>query len=230
MTIQSRLADVRKRIDSAAQRAGRSGDEVLLVAVSKTVSPETVAAAASARMCDFGENYAQELRGKLAFFESKGMSARWHFVGRLQKNKVKYVVGNCRLIHSVDSTVLAEEIDKRARNLGIEAQILIEINQDSPSKGGVKPEEARALFEFASGLGSVCARGLMAMPPYCGSPDGSRRYFREARDLSGSLQPDFPDAVELSMGMSADFEAAVEEGATMVRIGSLIFGERERDL
>ncbi len=217
---------MRKRINSAAHRAGRSGDEVLLVAVSKTVDPEIVAEAAETKMCHFGENYAQELRGKLAFFEQNRISADWHFVGRLQKNKVKYVVGNCRLIHSVDSVSLVAEIDKRAEKLGIVARILIEINQGDPSKGGVNPGDALSLFEFAGRLENVSAEGLMTMPPYSGSPDDSRPYFRELRDLRDSLLKDFSRARELSMGMSADFEAAVEEGATIVRVGSLIFGGR----
>ncbi len=226
MTIQSRIAAVREKIDAAARKAGGNGDEVLLVAVSKTVGAETVAGAAETGMCHFGENYAQEFRDKLAFFNRNGKRADWHFVGRLQRNKVKYVVGDCRLIHSVDSVALASEIDKRAGKLGIKARVLVEINQGDPSKGGVKPDEAYALFEFVSGLENTSARGLMTMPPYSGSPDAVRPYFRELRELRDSLVPAFPDAVELSMGMSADFEAAVEEGATIVRVGSLIFGER----
>ncbi|QMU55900.1 MAG: YggS family pyridoxal phosphate-dependent enzyme [Candidatus Mycalebacterium zealandia] len=224
--IEKRVAEVRRRIDSAAERVNANGSQILLVAVGKTVAPEIVARAASSGLCHLGENYAQELRDKLAFFERTGAHADWHFVGRLQKNKVKYVVGNCRLIHSVDSAALASEIDKRAENSGVEAQILIEINQDSPSKGGVSPDNARDLFEFTDGLENVRARGLMTMPPYSSDPEVSRRYFRELRELRDEIAPDFPDASELSMGMSADFETAVEEGATIVRVGSLIFGER----
>lgn len=230
MTVRDRIAEVRKRIDSAAARARRSGGGVLLVAVGKTVSPETVAEAAASGMCHLGENYAQELRDKLAFFRRGNIEARWHFVGRLQKNKVKYVVGNCGLIHSVDGAALAGEIDKRAGKLGVKSEILIEVNQGGPAKGGVRPEDARSLFEFASRLRNVKTRGLMAMPPYSENPDDARPYFRELADLRDSLLPDFPDARELSMGMSADFEAAVEEGATIVRVGSLIFGDRGRGL
>ena len=226
MSIQDRIASVREHIGAAARRAGRDGEDVLLVAVGKTVAPEILVQAASSGLCHLGENYAQEFRDKLAFFERTGASARWHFVGRLQKNKVKYVAGRCGLIHSVDSAALASEIDKRAKNSGVEAQILIEINRDSPSKGGVSPDNARDLFEFADGLANVRARGLMTMPPYSPDPEASRHYFRELRGLRDEIAPDFPDAVELSMGMSADFETAVEEGATIVRVGSLIFGER----
>ncbi|WP_462137574.1 YggS family pyridoxal phosphate-dependent enzyme [Candidatus Mycalebacterium sp.] len=224
--IEERVAEVRRRIDSAAERVGADGSQVLLVAVGKTVAPGIVAQAASSGLCHLGENYAQELRDKLAFFERTGARADWHFVGRLQKNKVKYVVGNCRLIHSVDSAELASEIDKRAENSGVKAQILIEINQDSPSKGGVSPDKARGLFEFTDGLKNVRARGLMTMPPYSPDPEVSRCYFRELRSLRDEIAPDFPDTTELSMGMSADFETAVEEGATIVRVGSLVFGER----
>ncbi len=213
-------------MDAAALKSGRSGNEALLVAVSKTVAPEIVIRAAETGLCHFGENYAQEFRGKLDFFKEKGFHADWHFVGRLQKNKVKYVVGNCRLIHSVDSPELASEINKKAAKTGVEAQILIEINQDSPSKGGVKPEKARELLDFAGRLESLSVRGFMAMPPYSDDPDRTRPYFRELKDLRDFLLPDFPDAAELSMGMSADFEVAVEEGATIVRVGSLIFGDR----
>lgn len=227
VNIEARVAEVRRRIDSAARKAGRDGSEVLLVAVGKTVAPEIVARAAETKLCHPGENYAQELRGKLAFFEQIGARADWHFVGRLQKNKVKYVVGKCRLIHSVDSAALASEIDKRAKISGVEAQILIEINQDSPSKGGVSPDKARDLFEFTDGLRNVRARGLMAMPPHSADPEVSRRYFRELRELRDEIARNFPDSSELSMGMSADFETAVEEGATIVRVGSLVFGERD---
>ena len=223
-TVEERVALVRERMASAARRAGRKADDVLLVAVSKTVAPEV--AVRAARLCHLGENYAQEFRDKLAFFKEKGARADWHFVGRLQKNKVKYVVGNCLLIHSVDSPALAAVIDKKAAALGVKAQILIEVNQDSPAKGGVRPEEARALLETVSGLENVRARGLMSMPPQADDPEASRRYFREMRDLRDTLAADFPDARELSMGMSADFETAIEEGATIVRVGSLIFGER----
>lgn len=223
--VEENIALVKEKIATAARRAGREADGVLLVAVSKTVSPEI--AARAARLCHLGENYAQEFRGKLAFFKRGGVRADWHFVGRLQKNKVKYVVGNCMLIHSVDSPGLASEIDKRAAALGVEAQILIEINQDSPSKGGVRPEEARGLLETVNGLGNVRARGLMCMPPHAEDPEDSRRYFREMRELRDEIAADFPGTVELSMGMSADFETAVEEGATIVRVGSLIFGERK---
>ncbi|MCY4042960.1 MAG: YggS family pyridoxal phosphate-dependent enzyme [Candidatus Dadabacteria bacterium] len=222
--VEENIALVRERVKSAARRAGRKEDDVLLVAVSKTVAPEV--AVRAARLCHLGENYAQEFRDKLAFFNSAEARADWHFVGRLQKNKVKYVVGNCVLIHSVDSPGLAAGINKRAEALGVEAQILIEVNQDSPAKGGVRPEEARALLDAVDGLGNVRARGLMSMPPQADNPEDSRRYFREMRDLRDTLAADFPDARELSMGMSADFETAIEEGATIVRVGSLIFGER----
>lgn len=230
MTVQDGIAAVREKINSAARRAGRDGGEVLLVAVGKTVSAEVVAEAARTRMCHSGENYAQELRDKLAFFKRKDIRTNWHFLGRLQKNKVKYVAGNCDLIHSVDSVSIAAEIDKRAGKLGIKQRVLIEINQDDPSKGGVKPDGARALFESASRFENISVRGLMAIPPYSENPEDARSCFRELRDLRDSLLTDFPGATELSMGMSADFEAAVEEGATVVRVGSLIFGERRRKL
>lgn len=230
MTVRDGIAAVREKINSAARRAGRNGGEVLLVAVGKTVSAEIVAEAAQTGMCHSGENYAQELRDKLAFFKRKDIRANWHFLGRLQKNKVKYVVGNCDLIHSVDSVAIAAEIDKRAGKLGIKQRILIEINQDDPSKGGVKPDGARSLFEFASRLENIIVRGLMAIPPYSENPEGARPFFKKLRDLRDTLLTGFPGATELSMGMSADFEAAVEEGATIVRVGSLIFGERGRKL
>ena len=209
---------------SAARRSGRNADDVLLVAVSKTVAPEIASQAAP--LCHLGENYAQELRGKLAFFSETGARANWHFVGRLQKNKVKYVVGNCVLIHSVDSSGLASEINKRAAAAGVDARILIEVNQGDTAKGGVRPEDARGLLETVEGLANVSVRGFMCMPPQAENPEDSRRHFREMRELRDGISADFPDARELSMGMSADFETAIEEGATIVRVGSLIFGER----
>jgi PLP dependent protein len=222
--LAARLGDVRDRIYASALRAGRDPSSVALVAVSKTFGADILFDAIEAGVTDLGENRAQELKEKMAVV---GDRVRWHFVGYLQTNKVRHVVGSVVLIHSVDRFGLAEAIARRARSLGMRQDVLIEVNvAGEQSKHGASPEEAVALAVKVGGLDGISVKGLMAMPPATPDPDAVRPYFRRLVELRDRLQQSVPDAGELSMGMSGDFEAAVEEGATIVRVGEAIFGPR----
>lgn len=224
MTVAERLKAVRTSIEDAARRSGRSPSAVALVAVSKTWPADVALEAISAGVTDLGENRAQEFKEKVALLEGR---ARWHFIGPLQTNKVRQVVGACDLIHSVDRLAVAEAIDRRASRLGLVQDVLIEVNVAlDPSKHGVEPARAIALAEEADAMAAVRVRGLMTMPPYPDDPEESRPYYKELAALSRRLLAELPEAAELSMGMTRDFEIAVEEGATLVRIGTAIFGPR----
>ena len=206
------LARVRERIAAACARAGREPGSVTLIAVSKTKPLELVREAMGAGQRSFGENYAQEFRDKFA--EEPGLD--WHFIGALQTNKVKYVAGKAALVHTCDRLSLAQELSKRAP---AEQRVLLEINIGrEPQKAGVLPEEAAGLLEQMKALPKLRCDGLMCIPPAEGDP---RVHFRALRELASSLS-----LRELSMGMSADYEAAIEEGATLVRVGTAIFGAR----
>ncbi len=216
------LEAVRQRIKYAAAKAGRESRDVKLVAVTKTHAPETIRKAYEAGHRIFGENYAQELEQKAAELPE---DIEWHFVGALQSNKVKKVVPVCRLIHSVDRESLLKELNKRAEG---EVGILIEVNlAGEDSKSGTSADEVKRLVEAANSMDKVKLKGLMTMPPFFDDPDRARPYFaqlRRLRDKVGrSMGIELP---ELSMGMTGDFEAAIEEGATLVRVGTAIFGAR----
>jgi pyridoxal phosphate enzyme (YggS family) len=223
MTIAGNLAEIRARIARAAERAGRDPGGVRLVAVSKTHPAATVREALAAGQVDFGENYVQELREKAAELPE----ARWHCIGRLQSNKVKYLAPWIALIHTVDSVSLGEEIEKRAATAGRVIPVLAQINVAlQEEKNGCPPAEAAALLRALRALPHLELRGLMTMPPFW-EAERVRPFFAELRRLRDRLQDDLgAPAPELSMGMSADFEAAVEEGATLVRVGTAIFGAR----
>lgn len=223
--IAARWREVAARVAAACERAGRSPAEVTIVAVSKTHPAEAVRAAAAAGALDFGENYAQELAAKR---EACGAlpGARWHFIGRLQRNKAKLVAGRVALVHAVDSLELAEELARRAE--GAVQPILLSINvAGEATKGGVAPEAAPALAAAVARVAGVRLDGLMTMPPPSDDPEASRGSFlalRALRDrLAGELGAPLP---VLSMGMSDDYEVAIACGATHVRIGTAIFGER----
>lgn len=222
--IARRAEEVRTRIAQAARRSGRDPDDVTLVAVSKTFpAPDIRAAIEAADLRHFGENRAQELREKVTVL---GTEPRWHFIGNLQTNKVRHVVG-VELIHSVDRSGLAEAIAKRAVSTGQEQAVLIEVNvSGEDSKGGIEPTSVGRLAEQIADLDGIVLRGLMAMAPFSSDPESSRPVFKELRDLGELLRRDHPRAVELSMGMTQDLEVAVEEGATIVRVGRAIFGPR----
>ena len=219
-----RLTSVRQRIAEAAARAGRSPDEVTLVAVSKTFPLDVVKTAVDLGIADLGENRAQELKQKVA---ALGSGPNWHFVGHLQTNKVKQVTGSASLIHSVDRFGLAEALDRRAGAMDVTQRVLLEVNVSGEgSKDGVEPQALMGLAEEVSRLRSLEIKGLMTMAPLSEDQEDSRPYFSELRELRAQLAILVPGATELSMGMTRDFEVAIEEGATLVRVGEAIFGPR----
>jgi PLP dependent protein len=222
--LPERYADVRARIDASAARCGRSPSDVTLVAVTKTWPADVVVAALDAGMTDLGENRAQELREKVT---AVGSGPRWHFIGHLQTNKVRYVTGVAALVHSVDRFGLGEAIARRANSLGITQDVLVEVNvSGEATKQGVEPARAVALAAELDSLDGLRVKGLMTMAPFAEDSETSRSFFADLAALGGELRARLPDATELSMGMTRDFEVAVEEGATLVRVGEAIFGVR----
>jgi len=229
--IQQRYDAVMDRIQRAASTCGRSPEAVRLVAVSKTQPAERVLDAIRAGMRVFGENYVQEARAKIDRVSDETVS--WHFIGHLQTNKAKYAVPIFDLIHSVDSLKLAREIDKQARKTGKKQKILIQVNLSGElSKSGIDPQHADVedLVSHIALLQNVSLCGLMTMPPFFDDPQKARPYFRQLRLLGERIRKQATPGVsmdELSMGMTGDFEAAIEEGATLVRVGTAIFGDRQ---
>ncbi len=227
--VAENLERVKKAISEAATRSGRDPGSVLLVAVTKTKPAGMVREAIEAGHLDFGENYAQELREKAA--EVGDERARWHFIGHLQKNKVKYLVGLAHEIQSVDRLELAKEIEKRAAKEDTVMRAFLEVNiGEEDTKSGAETGEVMGLIDEIRKLEHVKLVGLMTMPPFFDDPEGVRPYYRRLREIRDEIrektgEPDF--LPELSMGLSGDFEVAIEEGATMVRVGTAIFGERE---
>ncbi len=226
-TIKNNIDEIRQRMENAAKRCGRDPKDITLIAVSKLHPAEAVDAAAACGQTDFAENKVQELLSKQPLVKS---DVRWHLIGHLQTNKVKSVIGKVCLIHSVDSMHLAQEIDKRAAQAGITAEILLQVNvAHEESKFGLTVEEARQLApQVAAELKNVKIRGLMEIAPYSEDPEEVRQYFRQLRLLFTELKAGpLPDIDIMSMGMSHDFEIAIEEGATHIRVGTAIFGERD---
>lgn len=228
LSIAENVAAVKARIEKAARAAGRSPDEIILVAATKMNSAERVAEAIRAGVPVCGENRVQELVEKNAQGAYNG--AELHFIGHLQKNKVNKVVGVCGLIQSVDSIELLEVIDSRAKALGIKQEVLIEINIGSEdSKSGIRENELPQILAEAENFSSVFIRGLMAIPPISDSEGANRPYFARMRKLfidNSAKKYDNVSMDFLSMGMSEDFEDAIAEGSNMVRVGSAIFGAR----
>lgn len=228
MSIQSNIQDIRTRLEAACQRSNRDPNQVRLVAVSKTKPASQIEEAARAGQQLFGESYVQEFTDKR---EQVRLPVTWHFIGHLQSNKVKYLRGNVSMIHSVDRLSLAQEIDRQWQKIGETVDILLQVNlADEESKSGATEEAAEDLARRLATLPHLRLRGLMTLPPYCENPEDVRPYFAQLRHLSERIAAlNLPDVhmTELSMGMSHDFEVAVEEGATLVRIGTAIFGERE---
>lgn len=221
---------LRRRVAAACLSAGRSPEEVTLVAVAKTFPAEQVRAVVKAGVPDVGENYVQELLRKREVLPPDAV--RWHFIGTLQSNKVKYIVPWITLIHAVDSEGLAREIDRRAAQSGHVQDLLLEVNTTGEeSKHGVSPRDAGALFRSLGLLEHIRIAGLMTIGPFLPDPEGSRPMFRMLRNLRDELaslgQTNAP-MHHLSMGMTGDFEVAIEEGATIIRIGTAIFGARRR--
>lgn len=223
--IAQNLEAVRAQIASAAQKSGRSADEIQLVAVSKTHEAEKVRAAFDAGQEIFGESKVQEARAKIPMLPS---ALRWHFIGRLQKNKVRHALPLFELFHSVDSLSLAENMNRIADEEGSHPRILLEVNvAGEGSKIGFEPETLRAQFEQVNSLGRLTVEGLMAIPPLAEEAEASRSYFVALRELRDRLEREFQIKLpQLSMGMSQDFLVAIEEGATLVRVGTAIFGPR----
>jgi hypothetical protein len=223
--VAANLESVRRRMAEAARRSGRTAEAVRLVAVTKTVGPETIRVLTAAGHRDIGENRAQQIRDRAA--ELADLDVRWHMIGHLQRNKVKYVVPRCAMIHSLDSARLAEEISKRARAADQTATCLLEVNvSGEEAKWGVPPEEAPALATQAAALPGVHLAGLMAMAPFTDDPETTRPVFAALRELRERInrEADLAEPLaELSMGMTQDFEVAIEEGATIVRVGSALF-------
>lgn len=227
-SIAENIARLRERIYNSVLKIGRKPEEIMLVAVSKTVGVENIKEAIEAGITIFGENYVQEAKGKIAQI---GPGITWHMIGHLQTNKVKYVVLFFSMIHSVDSIHLAKEISQRAIKVGKSMDVLIQINiEGEKTKGGIRPEQIAPLLDAISPLKGIQVKGLMTMPPYFSDPEMARPFFKKLRELRDKLLPSLPDSVSLShlsMGMSSDFEVAIEEGATIIRIGNYIFGERK---
>ena len=225
--VKENLAQVEANIQAACQRAGRSRDEVTLIAVTKTKPVDMLQEAYDFGSRNFGENKVQEIMDK---YDKLPEDIKWHMIGHLQRNKVKYIVDKVCLIHSVDSYRLAEEINIQAKKRGIVVPVLVEVNiADEQSKFGVRPEEALQLVREISTLDGITVCGLMCIAPYVVDSEENRPFFRKIKALSIDIANENIDNVSmdiLSMGMTGDYEVAIEEGATMVRVGTGIFGER----
>jgi pyridoxal phosphate enzyme (YggS family) len=226
--LADRLGEVRTRVWAALARAGRPRDAARIVAVTKKHPAETVRQAMAAGVRDIGESYAQEMVAKIDALGLQDQTAlRWHFIGQMQRNKVKHVVGRAALIHAVDSEPLAREIDGQAARLGIVQPVLLAVNLGGEAqKSGVPPTRLEGLLALVAGLAHVTCAGLMTMPPLARTPEDSRPYFRGLAALRAALATAARPLPELSMGTTDDFEIALEEGATLVRIGTAIFGAR----
>lgn len=225
--IRENIESVEKVIGESCRKAGRNREEVLLVAVSKTKPLSMLQEAYEAGIRDFGENKVQELMDKIP---SMPGDVRWHMIGHLQRNKVKYLVGRVAMIHSVDSLRLAEEISREAEKQKVTADILVEVNvAQEESKFGVSVSQAPALVEQIAGLPGIRVQGLMTIAPFTEIPEENRIFFQKLKQLSVDIEQKSIDNVNmsvLSMGMTGDYSTAIEEGATCVRVGTGIFGER----
>jgi pyridoxal phosphate enzyme (YggS family) len=226
-SITDNFLRVKERMAEAAIRCGRAPHSVKLVGVTKNVDVRRIEEAVSAGLEILGENYVQEARKKI---EQVTEEVSWHFIGRLQTNKAKYAVKLFDLIQTVDSIKLADELNRRAQRLGRVIPIIIQVNlAGEASKGGVQPLECISLIRRISELSYLQIDGLMTMPPFFNQPERARPYFRQLREMSleiAKAQLSGVEIKELSMGMSGDFEVAIEEGATLIRVGTAIFGER----
>lgn len=229
--LKENLQKVEENIEAACKRAGRDRSEVTLIAVSKTKPVDMLQEVYDTGIREFGENKVQEMMDK---YEVLPKDIQWHMIGHLQRNKVKYLMGKAALIHSVDSLRLAEEISAQSVKHDVITDILIEVNiAGEESKFGTSKEEAMALVEAAAKLPNIHICGLMTIAPYVDNPEDNRKYFRGIRELSVDIKEKNIDNVDmriLSMGMSGDYEVAIEEGATMVRVGTGIFGARNYNI
>lgn len=228
--VQQKLADnldkVRQKIETALKESVDPEREVTLVAVSKKQPLNRIRVLAATGQVHFGENYVQEGLEKIKSLEN--LQAKWHFIGSLQSNKAKFIPGQFALVHSIDSVKLARALHKKAASLGVVQPVLIQVNlAGEEQKAGVDPEELLELIREVGLMGHLDVQGLMLMPPLADDPEKSRPYFARLRKLRDSLEKESGrELPHLSMGMSQDFVQAVEEGATLVRVGSLLFGPR----
>src|SRR5438874_10112968 len=227
MGITENLERVRERIMQAAVKAGRSTSDIELVAITKTHPAEKVREALGTGQTLFGESRVQEARAKIPELPS---NLRWHFVGHLQKNKIRHALPLFEMIHSVDSLALAQEMNRIAEEEEMRPRVLLEINvAGEGSKFGFAPDKLREQMEALLALPRLSVLGLMTIPPLGEEPEASRKYFVQLRELRDRLQTEFRvDLAQLSMGMTQDYAVAVEEGATLVRVGTAIFGERSK--
>ncbi|MEP7015770.1 MAG: YggS family pyridoxal phosphate-dependent enzyme [Verrucomicrobiota bacterium] len=225
--IAENLEKVRGQIAEAAQKSGRPANDIELVAISKTHDPERIREVIEAGQQLFGESKVQEARAKIPLLPS---SLRWHFVGHLQKNKIRHALPLFELFHSIDSLALAQEMNRIADEDGTDPRIFLEVNVSGEgSKFGFKPETLRAEIEPLLSLNRLSIEGLMTIPPFSDEPEASRKYFVALRELRDVLEKEFDLKLpQLSIGMTNDFPVAIEEGATLVRVGTAIFGERSR--
>lgn len=225
--IKDNVAEVESRIQAACDRSGRKRDEVTLIAVSKTKPVSDIYRVMETGIKDYGENKVQELCDKIEIITEP---LKWHMIGHLQRNKVKYIVDKVCLIHSVDSLRLAEQISREAIKKGVEVDILIEVNvAEETTKFGLSTEEVIQLVTDVSKLPGIHVKGLMTVAPFTDDPEDNRPYFRNLKQLAVDIAEKNIDNVtmsQLSMGMTGDYEVAIEEGATMVRVGTGIFGAR----
>jgi len=226
-SIAENLERVREQIAQAAARAGRVAEEIELVAITKTHPAEKVREAIEAGQTLFGESRVQEARAKIPELPS---NLRWHFVGHLQKNKIRHALPLFEMIHSVDSLDVAQDINRIAGEQGMHPRVLLEVNvAGEGSKFGFSPDKLRDQMEELLALPRLSILGLMTIPPLAENAEASRKYFVQLRELRDRLQTEFHvDLAQLSMGMTEDFAVAVEEGATRVRVGTAIFGERKK--
>ena len=224
--ISSNITAIKQRISTAAARAGRDPLSIKLMAVTKTVPPERIFKALETGLTMLGENYVQEAKDKIVVI---GDTAQWHMIGHLQTNKAKYAVKLFDCVHSVDRLELAQELDKRAGQINRKLNVLIEVNSGEESKSGIEKTQALELVRQVALLPNLAVRGLMTMAPYSDNPENSRPYFKALRELRDDINREGIVGIsmeELSMGMTDDFEVAIEEGATIIRVGRAIFGKR----
>lgn len=228
--LKEQLLEVQERVKSACEKAGRDLSEVTLIAVSKTKPVAMIEEIIEEGVIDFGENKPQELKDK---YEILPKNLKWHMIGHLQRNKVKYIIDKACMIHSVDSVRLAETIELEAQKAGIIMPILVEVNiAKEESKNGIYEEDAESFIRQIAKLSHIRVEGLMCIAPFVEKSDENRVYFKNLRNLYVDIKSKNIDNVNmcnLSMGMSGDYEIAIEEGATMVRVGTGIFGERNYD-
>ena len=226
-TIKQNIQIAEEKITAAAERAGRKREDVLLLAVSKTKPVEVIREAVACGLTSLGENKVQEIMEK---YEPMGDGVHWHLIGHLQTNKVKYIIDKVDMIHSVESLRLAEEINKRAAAKSLVMDVLVEVNMaEEESKFGIQPERVEEFLRQIAPLPHIRVRGLMTVAPFVENPEENRVYFRKMRELLVDMNQKKIDNINmdvLSMGMTGDYEVAIEEGATIVRVGTGIFGER----